>query len=400
MSIRQDQDRIPSQDEYRSELGNAVEANDLEYLTALLGMVRLAYPGAFATQSTGEDGTVLHRAAGAKCLPVIFKQLLLPENRRYVGMPRDRTFDGKTVLHFTTKNMSVEVAAMLLENGADVNARDWFNETPLHYAVCNGTDFNARGSPKQIIPESAVLEMVSLLLDNHAAINAVNLENDTALYGAVFTGNVKVVHMLLERGADISIEGPGRPITHHAIRGGQGLSDSMQNIEMLEIVLENGADINKLDVHKRSVLQHAVFMNNRYAARLMEHLLLEMDFQTERFSQLNMERCYEAVMMARVERLGIKSIIQTLPLEISMLVIESVKHDIPKNMASASLHALKANFGHLPILDTDHHVSDFQLLSRKIEFESNVESIYRLKDRFVRWYNQRSWLARHHNELL
>ena len=217
--------------EYIDLLKLAATNNDLESLLFLLEKVRGEYPVGFITNDRSE-GTVLHTAAEVNCLPVIMRHLLLPANQRYVGSHTDRDGRRRTPLHCAAKNISITTATMLLAKGADVNARDWFQETPLHYAA----SVFVHGK-KRIIPESAIMEMISLLLDNRAAINAKNPYNGTALYDAVLTGNLGVVSLLLERGADISIDVKSFPIAHQAIQYGAGLSDKMSNIEMLELVL-------------------------------------------------------------------------------------------------------------------------------------------------------------------
>eukprot|EP00803_Ostreobium_quekettii_P011319 evm.model.scf_21EXC.25 EVM.evm.TU.scf_21EXC.25 scf_21EXC:221917-227164(-) len=81
------------------------------------------------------------------------------------------------------------VAKLLLTNGADPNARNWRNETPLHYV---GT-WNR-------------YQICSLLLKQGAEIDAVDAEGETPLHEAVGYGGVDVVKVLLEGGADTYIE--------------------------------------------------------------------------------------------------------------------------------------------------------------------------------------------------
>ena len=61
-------------------------------------------------------------------------------------------------------------------------------------------------------------------------------------------------------------------------------------------------------------------------------------------------------MMSHNHRLGIGSEIQAIPVDILMNILqEHQSHDIPKNIVSASLCALRDHYGYIPILDTDQH---------------------------------------------
>lgn len=78
------------------------------------------------------------------------------------------------------------VADLLMENGADVCARNWRKLTPLHRAVRAGRT-----------------RYVSLLLDNGADIDAADVAGDTPLRRAVTDKNrIDVARLLVDRGAD------------------------------------------------------------------------------------------------------------------------------------------------------------------------------------------------------
>jgi len=83
-------------------------------------------------------------------------------------------------------NGDVQQVQNLLERGADIEAKDDFDNTPLHCAVFNGHEFVAR-----------------LLLKNKANINAKDGFGWTPLHWAVSAGHEAVVRLLLENNADI-----------------------------------------------------------------------------------------------------------------------------------------------------------------------------------------------------
>jgi ankyrin repeat protein len=91
------------------------------------------------------------------------------------------TVTVRPVLHWAAENGLVEIARLLLDQGAEVNARDNFANTPLHLAVRHPA-------------------MVELLLARGAQVGARNAFGNTALHLAV--GDRRVVELLLAAGAD------------------------------------------------------------------------------------------------------------------------------------------------------------------------------------------------------
>ena len=103
---------------------------------------------------------------------------------------RARQGDGATALHWAAYWDDVDVAGLLIDAGADVNAANDLGVTPLWAATENGR-----------------APMVRRLLDAGADPNVPLLSGETPLMTAARVGAAKVAGLLLDAGADVDATG-------------------------------------------------------------------------------------------------------------------------------------------------------------------------------------------------
>lgn len=145
----------------------------------------------------------------------------------YVKYPVDsRDNNGLTLLmHYLEYNEhpDIDTVARLLKMGANPNARDLYGDTPLLIAVADcqnveiiklllnaGADVNARNedlmTPLMASVSNKNAEVVSLMIKAGADINAQDKYEDSALhYASVDAVNPTVIDVLLNAGADATI---------------------------------------------------------------------------------------------------------------------------------------------------------------------------------------------------
>ncbi|WP_369903651.1 ankyrin repeat domain-containing protein [Bacillus manliponensis] len=165
--------------------------------------------------------------------------------------------DGETPIMAATYHNHVETVKVLIEAGANIDIQDKNQDTPFLYASAEGfleivkltiaagadTSITNRYGGTALIPaaEKGHVEVVQeLLTSTDIDVNHVNNVGWTALLEAVVLGNgderhQQVVQLLLENGADVHIvdkEGKA-PLVHATERG---------YTEMVDMLVEAGAD--------------------------------------------------------------------------------------------------------------------------------------------------------------
>lgn len=141
--------------------------------------------------------------------PDIIRRLVLGDD---TGI-HQRTVLGSSLLHISVLEERPLTTSLLLFLGCDVNDRNDFDETPLHWAaktgfgnVCsnlivNGASVNAEDSdgntPLHWATEYDQVGVMEVLLANGANPNIENLDGDTAIDIAAKCGNLKATQFLI-----------------------------------------------------------------------------------------------------------------------------------------------------------------------------------------------------------
>jgi hypothetical protein len=109
---------------------------------------------------------------------------------------------GETQLHHCVrKGLTTSVKRLLSIRNINVNVKDdWNGWTPLDYAAWKGH-----------------IEIARLLLQNGADVNVRSNGGWTPLYWAAYHGHVDILHLLVENGANLEAQGyEGRRVLHYA----------------------------------------------------------------------------------------------------------------------------------------------------------------------------------------
>ncbi len=252
----------------------------------------------------------------------------LKEGLRGVDSVNLKNNSGSTALHLAACYNRVEVVRFLINEKADIHARDVYGAMPVHEAARNGheeslkiliryqANFNAvdmdGNTPLHLAADDHHLRTVKYLVKK-CEIDPKNKQGKTPLGMAVFTDeswpSADTVKFLLEKNADAGITNPdGDSILHRAVQEGSlslvkyllnhGMDLSGKNKkeqtplfytglrqDMVKLLIRAGADINHRD-HQGINPFHVIIQNaGAEDIKLLKFLLkngVEINQQTHR----------------------------------------------------------------------------------------------------------------------
>jgi ankyrin repeat protein len=137
------------------------------------------------------------------------------------GWSKDH-IESFSLLHWATMNNHTELAKMLIDAGADLNAKDKSEETSLHKAISYnlpeivkmlidaGADVNAENFAKQtplhLAADENSIQIAKMLIDAEADLNAEDKDKQTPLHYAVTYYEKAIVKILIDAGAKLDVQ--------------------------------------------------------------------------------------------------------------------------------------------------------------------------------------------------
>lgn len=160
---------------------------------------------------------------------------------------------GRTALHFAS---TAEIASLLIENGAEIDALDDEGDTPLAKTLsceCKG------------VPIEMISQLVNLFVANGADVNFTDEENWTLLH---MVNSPEIAEILIEAGAEISAVGENNWTPLHCQIGDC-------EAELVRIFIKHGADVNARDSNGKTPLHKIHLEHKTEIAIPMADMLIE-----------------------------------------------------------------------------------------------------------------------------
>ena len=161
---------------------------------------------------------------------------------------------GSTPLHIAVSSSNfllqnaknyLELAKLFIQNGANIDAIDNEGDTALHYAV-----------------DSNLIVWIKFLLENGANLNIKNFNADIPLFNCDFIQNDTLV-TLVQHGANINaLNGNGDTWLHDAI-------EYENDLEFVELLLSLGASPYTKNIDGFTPIEYALKTNNSKALKMM-----------------------------------------------------------------------------------------------------------------------------------
>ncbi|KAI5837220.1 ankyrin repeat-containing domain protein [Morchella snyderi] len=237
-----------------------------------------------ALQLEHDRFTPLQWAAWKSYLPLVKLILKLTNN---ANINKCSPTDGGNALSYaiiTCRRWAgtfVEVVRVLLDAGADVKAKGCKGASPLRLAIFKGheheelfkilldagSDIEERngafGTPLCIAALLGRTDLLSLFLARKPPGYVTVASNiSEALQAGVVAGQVEVVRMLLDKGADIGTRvGNGRTLAHIAV--------SADKPEVLRLLVERGVPLDLVDERRQTVLEYAAMSGRLMAVDIL-----------------------------------------------------------------------------------------------------------------------------------
>jgi ankyrin repeat protein len=162
--------------------------------------------------------------------------------------------DDRVAIHLAAKNGHTSVTQLLLEGMATPAARDKRGRTPLHWATSHGHS-----------------RIVRLLCSSEGVdIEARDQYGNTPLHFAAKCCKIEAVEILLDNGADINTKDTKGDFTalHYTVNRDYRNGNMQQ--ELVSVLLGSGADINAKTDEGHTALYFAYARDNRPMVKLLE----------------------------------------------------------------------------------------------------------------------------------
>ena len=208
------------------------------------------------------------------------KVLVLIENGTDVNQNVDNF--QTSPLHIAAKEGLDEIAEILIQNGAKLNAKDDLNLTPLHYAVIgnhlstvkilvkNGCDLDSSNnlfqSPLFEAVSRGFLVIAEFLVENGANVEKLDKNGSTLFLEAVKHNHLEIMKMLMANGAKIDVtDNELQTPLHKAVKN--------SNEEIVKFLIDKGCDANFKDSKGILPIQEAI----QYRNYKIVEILIEVD---------------------------------------------------------------------------------------------------------------------------
>jgi ankyrin repeat protein len=148
-----------------------------------------------------------------------------------------QSIKAQEIFDAVKNNDLTKAEQILIKDPSQANLKDMSGNAPLHNAVIAGS-----------------VELAELLLSNGADINAVNTQLNTPLHAAIISGKTETAKLLIEKGAGLNIKNISEQVPLH-------LAATFNRKEIGELIILKGAEIDIRDAYQRTPFMYVARQN-------------------------------------------------------------------------------------------------------------------------------------------
>uniref|UniRef100_H2YPY9 Ion transport domain-containing protein n=1 Tax=Ciona savignyi TaxID=51511 RepID=H2YPY9_CIOSA len=202
----------------------------------------------------------LARDGESETLNKMLQSLPEAQRRRMINASTDD--EGVTALHLAARHNHYDVCKLLINYGANVDARGEGRATPLHYAA-RYKQKKRLSDEDEPVYDNESKGVIALLAEHGAHVNFVDIEGQTSLHSASIKGNLHAVRQLLScRGCGIdNLDSQGMTAMQMAATHG--------HVEIVQLLLNQGADFQLYDNDLMTALHFACSEGSTDIVRLI-----------------------------------------------------------------------------------------------------------------------------------
>jgi ankyrin repeat protein len=246
---------------------------------------------------------------------------------------------GETLLIISIENKCKEITNLLLEKGADVNIQqDTFivgeEAIPSYFKELVSKPIK----PTTVGGRSALhwavvkydMDLIETLLAKGANIDAVDAQGQTPLHCAIIDGQTEIIKLLLSRGANVNIKDFQYDHTplHYAVTFRYGCKP-----EIINLLLEHGADIDAVDKKGLTPVCWACYANHKEAFNLL----------ISKGANVNLQNAYGATLLHLAASRGDGDLVKILLSSRAKLDIKDNDGKTPLDLALQQKHTETAD---------------------------------------------------------
>ena len=171
-----------------------------------------------------------------------------------------RDYEGNTPLYFAVDTGKIATMQLLIKSNANVHAINHKGMTPLHLAALRGNKDavellinrnanvhatnNMGNTPLHLAVLLGNKDAVELLINRNSNVHATTNEGNTPLHLAVLRGNKDAVELLIKSSADVNATNNEGIAPLHLSATQYYLANTNQKIELIKLLIEKNADVN------------------------------------------------------------------------------------------------------------------------------------------------------------